>query len=115
MSSDESETETTPSKGKQVRRVAKAWISKEVSDLWKDVEEVGRADINAAGNSALPRLHSAKATNVTSKPVSRLPINFYDKIWWASLHTKTKRQLKKSAKPEMRIPVSRILFWQASA
>jgi hypothetical protein len=42
MSSDETETEAGPTEYKRVRRVAKVWIQKEVTDMWNGVEDTGR-------------------------------------------------------------------------
>jgi hypothetical protein len=101
MSSDETDTEGQHVV-KHVRRVAKAWVCDEISDLWSTVEKIGLGDPKRGGNKPHPRIHASSSTNSTSRAASGLPANFYNSLWWKSLHEGQQADLRPGV--HMRIP-----------
>jgi len=105
MSSDKTEAEGEYYLPRQVRRVARVWISEDVSNMWETVENVGMRQPSKTGNKPLPRIHAAKTSNSsTSSVVAGLPRNFYNSLWWVSLHRSEKELLDRT--PTYAIPSS---------
>ncbi len=92
MSSDETDAENDRGQGppvKRLRRVARGWLAPEISLLWRTVERYDAVrkhkQVAKAGNKPLIRYHDAHHTNHARKPVTSLPQNYYDPLWWRSL------------------------------
>jgi hypothetical protein len=65
--------------------------------MWEAVEKVGLRNTIKCGNTPRPRIHSAKSTNTKSSVVPGLPSNFYNPLWWVSLHPSEKEALHRAA------------------
>jgi hypothetical protein len=101
MSSDESETDD---KGdgftvKRVRRVAKGWVHRDITALWRDVDRIGKVRYDARGNQGLVRNNKTDITNNTAKPVPKLPRNYYNNTWYMGLHRAERRALSRKKDP----------------
>jgi hypothetical protein len=85
MSSDETDAECTPDGLKRVRRVARVWLSEDISSMWERVE---RFHLDRAGprqgNKAFGRIFAPKSGN-DAKAIRCLPRNYYSPLWWTSL------------------------------
>ena len=112
MSSDETETEGRGIVPKTLRRVAKVWLSEEVSQMWEAVETIGRPTPYKVGNAPLRRFFAASSTG-RSKPraVRGLPCNFYSNLWWKGL-TEAQRHAVKRSEQSKSIPAKVGNFWR---
>lgn len=89
MSSDETDSEASRSGYKVVRRVPLPWLCDEVPMLWKEVEAfhiARQAHRPRRSNKPIPRIFEAFHRSSTCHAVAGLPKNFYNSIWWTSLH-----------------------------
>jgi len=104
MSSDETETDTSGKtlKPKRVRRIAKPWIADGISEMWAAVEKLGYPEESSRGNPGVIRAHEAFRSNNRSKPVRKLPGNFYNPIWYVGRHASVKNAIQR--KPDEPIP-----------
>jgi hypothetical protein len=85
MSSDETDDERAPDGLKRVRRVARVWLSEEVSAMWEQVELYHHDRRGPKqGNKAFGRAFAPKSSS-NSKAIRGLPRNYYNSLWWTSL------------------------------
>jgi hypothetical protein len=108
MSSDETETETSRTSVKQVRRRDKVWRDASLARMWEAVEEynvsVRKTEMKEKqGNSSYNRLPPLATNSVSvGKAVRFLPKNFYSPTWWLSQHDHVRYDLL--SKPERALP-----------
>jgi hypothetical protein len=110
MSSDETDQESSVGVIKTVRRVRKAWLSEEISEVWRVADTYHRARTQGQskrGNKSYKR-NPVPAEGHTSynRVVPGLPQNYYDVIWFQSLIESDKLLLRPLA-PQSLPDVSR--------
>ena len=92
MSSDYTDEESTFER-KTVTRARTPWRAPEVAHLMAVVETYP-SKMKRAGNKAIPRTFDLRNTRTSErKAIPKLPVNFYDPGWFASLTTVEKDAL----------------------
>lgn len=94
MSSDETDDERGPHDVKMVRRVARVWLSEAISSMWERIESYHHDQEGPSqGNKAFGRNFAPRSSS-SSTAIQFLPRNYYNSLWWVSLISVDRNDLK---------------------
>jgi hypothetical protein len=94
MSSDETDDERGPHGVKRVRRVARVWLSEAISSMWEQIKSYYHdREGPAQGNKAFGRNFVPRSSS-SSEAIQFLPRNYYNSLWWVSLISVDRNNLK---------------------